>query len=193
MEKFLDQFTLQVANIVPKMGLGLLAFVGFFILASAMERVLKHFRNRSSPDRRTVFNLISQTLRFVILTCGVITALGTIGVNVSALVAGLGLTGFALGFALRDALSNTLAGVLILFYHPFKLGDRISTSGLEGTVVDIDLRYTTLKPDGRVILIPNQNLFVNPIIINDEAESKPENEQMALFEAGDRRVFRGHF
>ena len=52
---------------------------------------------------------------------------GTVGVDVSALVAGLGLAGFAIGFALRDAVSNTLAGVLVLMYQPFRVGDDIKT------------------------------------------------------------------
>jgi small-conductance mechanosensitive channel len=94
---------------------------------------------------------------------GIITALGTARVNVSALVASLGLTGFALGFALKDALSNTLAGVLILIYKPFRRGDHIITSGFEGTVEQIDLRYTTLGSSGDKILIPNSTMFTNPV------------------------------
>ena len=81
----------------------------------------------------------------------------------SALVAGLGLTGFALGFALKDTISNLISGVLILLYKPFKIGDRIKISGYEGIVVSIDLRYTELDAEGNKILIPNSKLFTNPI------------------------------
>jgi len=91
--------------------------------------------------------------------------LGTVGVDVSALVASLGLTGFALGFALRDALSNVLAGSLILVYQPFKTGDIIKSLGYEGKVVQIDLRYTTISTEDKKVLIPNSNLFKNPVII----------------------------
>jgi small-conductance mechanosensitive channel len=98
---------------------------------------------------------------------GVITALGTAGVNVSALVAGLGLTGFALGFALRDALSNLLAGILILIYRPFKRHDRISVAGFEGIVIETDLRYTTLQGEDKRILIPNATLFTHSIVLLD--------------------------
>ena len=97
--------------------------------------------------------------------------MGTAGIDVSALVAGLGLTGFALGFAFRDVLSNVLAGVLILMYRPFRRGDRIAVSGLEGTVTGIDLRYTILENDGKTILIPNSNLFTNPIVVTPVAPS----------------------
>jgi small-conductance mechanosensitive channel len=84
------------------------------------------------------------------------------GTNVSALVASLGLTGFALGFALR-ALSNLLAGILILVYCTLKIDDKIAVAGFEGTVMKIDLGYTTLQAEDARVLIPNSTLFTNPI------------------------------
>ena len=87
------------------------------------------------------------------------------GINVSALVASLGLTGFTLGFALRDAISNLLAGVLILLYRPFRIGECIKVAGLEGRVVALDLRYTTIQEDGRRHLIPNQTPYTNPVTV----------------------------
>ena len=62
----------------------------------------------------------------------IITVLGTWGFDVSALLTGLGLTGFALGFALQDVLSSCIAGMLILFYRPFQLHSKISTMEVEG-------------------------------------------------------------
>jgi small-conductance mechanosensitive channel len=85
--------------------------------------------------------------------------------DVSALVAGLGLTGFALGFACRDILSNLLAGTLILIYRPFQRNDRIAVLGFEGIVIEIGLRYTALQAEDKKILIPNSNLFTNPVTV----------------------------
>jgi len=82
---------------------------------------------------------------------------------VSAIVTGLGLTGFALGFAFRDSLSNILAGVLIVMYQPFHRNDHIAVAGFEGTVDGIDLRYTTLTAEDKKLLIPNSLLLNNPI------------------------------
>ncbi|MFA7098279.1 MAG: mechanosensitive ion channel domain-containing protein, partial [Gammaproteobacteria bacterium] len=101
-----------------------------------------------------------------LIAVGAITALGTLGVNVAAMVAGLGLTGFALGFALKDMLSNLLAGVLILAYRPFRRGDRIAVAGFEGTVIGIDLRYTILQGEQRQFLIPNSVLLTNSISLH---------------------------
>ncbi|MCH8157277.1 MAG: mechanosensitive ion channel [Nitrospinae bacterium] len=77
----------------------------------------------------------------------------------SALVAGLGVTGFALGFAMKDTISNLLAGVLLLVYRPFAIDDHINISGQDGKVVAIDLRYTTLADGDKKILIPNSMVF----------------------------------
>ena len=101
------------------------------------------------------------------ITIGIVSALGIIGIDVTALMAGLGLTGFILGFALKDALSNLLAGMLLLIYHPFKLGDKLMVAGFEGHVVAIDLRYTTLDNDGDKILVPNSMLFTNALRVSE--------------------------
>ena len=70
--------------------------------------------------------LLARAAKIALITLGAVTALGNLGVDVSAIVVGLGLTGFALGFALRDTISNLLAGVLILLYSPFEIGNRIN-------------------------------------------------------------------
>ena len=100
------------------------------------------------------------------------TAIGTIGIDVKALVASLGLTGFALGFALKDIISNSLAGALILFYKPFHRGDHIDVAGSEGIVGSVDMRYTTLVvSDGQRILVPNSSLFTNTIRVTDKGQA----------------------
>ena len=109
--------------------------------------------------------LLARAAKIALITLGVVTALGNLGVDVSAIVAGLGLTGFALGFALRDTISNLLAGILILLYSPFEIGNRINISSFDGVVVSIDLRYTELETQGRRILIPNSKLFTDPITV----------------------------
>jgi small conductance mechanosensitive channel len=81
------------------------------------------------------------------LLLALISALGTLEINVSALVVSLGLAGFALGFSFKDFLSNLLSGVLILFYQPFTVGSTISGSQLDREVVDINLRYTVLEKE----------------------------------------------
>ena len=115
--------------------------------------------------------LVEQTIAISILLIGLVTGLGTIGINVGALIASLGLVGFAIGFALKDAISNFLAGVLILIYRPFKRDDFITITAHKGIVIDIDLRYTMLDTENETILVPNAFLFSNVVKV---AKDSPE-------------------
>ncbi len=139
-------------------------FLVFLILAKVIKRIIIKGTERLQLDRHLIL-LLARTSSITLIILGFITALGTLGINVSALVAGLGLTGFALGFALKDTISNLLSGVLILLYKPFVIGNRIKISGYEGIVVSIDLRYTELNTEGNKILIPNSKLFTDPITV----------------------------
>lgn len=147
-------------------GSSIVVFAVFWLAASIVGRILGRFTDRADSARRDVIRLGVQTIRGVILVVGLITALGTAGVNVSALVASLGLTGFALGFAFKDALSNILAGAMILFYRPFQRGERIAVTNFEGVVTGVDFRYTTLQGDGKKYLIPNATMLSNVITVS---------------------------
>ena len=133
-------------------------------LAKIAKRIITSAAERLKFDGNLTL-LLSRTSSITLIIFGFVTALGTLGINVSALVAGLGLTGFALGFALKDTISNLLSGVLILLYRPFEKGNRIKVAGYEGTVVSIDLRYTELDSEGNKVLIPNSKLFTDPITV----------------------------
>jgi len=143
----------------------MLILLGFWLAAVAVYRIISRLAARAGAGREDVLVLIAQTAKTGLLLFGAITALGTFGVNVSALVAGLGLTGFALGFAFRDALSNVLGGAMILFYGPFHRGDHIAVAGSEGKVLEINLRYTVVENETARVLIPNANLLTNSITV----------------------------
>ncbi len=139
-------------------------FIVFFILIKIIKRIITSAAERLKFDR-DLTALLVRASNVTLTIIGFVTAFGTLGINVSALVAGLGLTGFAIGFALKDAISNLLSGVLILLYRPFKIGNRIKISGYEGIVVSIDLRYTQIDSEGSKVLIPNSKLFTDPVTV----------------------------
>jgi small conductance mechanosensitive channel len=161
--KELQNLLVQTVRFLPQAVAGVVVFSFFWIAGIFVKKIVCRIGNLITVNKKEAFNLVGRLIKGILITFGVVMALGKMGINVTALVAGLGLTGFALGFALRDILSNVLAGALILIYHPFKLNDRINVTGLEGTVIDIDLRYTSLQADGKRILIPNSTLFTNAI------------------------------
>ena len=165
MEEFLTHLTSQVAKTMPGIAAGIVVFAGFWICSVLLKSFMVHAIDHAPRDKKDVLNILAKAGRIALIVVGGIAGFGTFGIDVSALVAGLGLTGFALGFALRDALSNLLSGILILIYQPFTRNDTIEVSGFKGKVVEIDLRYTSLESDGGRILIPNSTLFKNPITV----------------------------
>ena len=160
----------QVWEWWPQMAGGVVIFAAFWIGGIVLQKIVVRLGKTKSVDRHLA-RFFGKSVRVTMVIVGAITALGTMGIDVAALVAGLGLTGFALGFALKDVVSNVLAGILIIIYKPFNNGDRIKVSSFEGTVTQIDLRYTQLDSDGAKILVPNSMLFTNAITVYASSES----------------------
>ncbi len=163
------QASTQVLLFLPQLAISVLLLAVFWFSGVFVARLIRRLgaTRKLSADAMAVFALAAKLTLHV---TGVITALGTMGVNVTALVAGMGITGFALGFALKDIISNIFAGLIILMYKPFRHADRIvvqtsTTPWLEGIVSQVDLRYTTLELADRRILIPNANLLTNAIVV----------------------------
>jgi small conductance mechanosensitive channel len=143
--------------------------VGFFIAAKIVSRVIAYTIPRVKADPGIVL-LLSRVCYYSILTFGLITALSTAGLEVQALITGLGLTGFALGFALKDILANLLSGIMLLMYRPFNIGDQIIMATYEGTIENIRMRDTLLRSyDGRLVIIPNTKLITEVVINNISA------------------------
>ena len=146
-----------VSNYTPNMVLGIVIFISFWFFSKITQYGIKKILTRANPETN-VSNVISSIIKNLIVIVGFITALGTIGINVSAIVAGLGLTGFAFGFAFKDLLSSFISGIMIFIYQPFRLGDIIAVDGKEGKVTDINLRYVTLQGEKSKMLVPNSLL-----------------------------------
>jgi small conductance mechanosensitive channel len=165
-QNLLEQITLRI----PQLGFALALFVVFWILSHLIARAIRKGASHVQQDAKVAL-LLARAAKIALITLGTVMALGNLGVDVSAIVTGLSLTGFALGFALRDTISNLLAGVLILLYSPFEIGNRIKISSFDGVVVSIDLRYTELDGQGGRILIPNSKLFTDPVTVLHETNT----------------------
>jgi small-conductance mechanosensitive channel len=157
------------------LGVACLIMLAFYVVA----RILQSASMRVGASRhinQDLAEFMGRVVKVGVLIMGLVTALANLGVDVSALVTGLGLTGFALGFALKDVISNVLAGVLILIYKPFVKSDYIKVKGHEGLVVSTDLRYTILRDEaGAKLYIPNAMLFVDALRVSSEAPESSES------------------
>jgi len=130
-------------------------FLLFLIAGQISKRIINHIGRSGNPSTLKIYKLIGSTVNIVLIIMGVVTSLGTMGIDVSAIVASLGLTGFAIGFAFKDALSNYLAGIMVILYKPYDIGDQVNINGCEGKITEIDLRYTTVDNDSEIHMVPN--------------------------------------
>mgnify|MGYP002621121357 CR=1 FL=1 len=170
MQEIAEQMKIVLVDYTPKLLWALGLFLLFWFAGHIMKRILIRLARNRLPEQKQAVVFIAKALRTTLVVIGLITAFGTLGVNVSAMVAGLGLTGFALGFALKDVLSNSLAGVKILFYQPFRLNQTIRILNFQGTVTHVDLRYTELATEEGKILIPNAKIFTESLILVAQPE-----------------------
>ncbi|HAS8196767.1 mechanosensitive ion channel family protein [Vibrio vulnificus] len=143
-------------------------FLLFFIVSLVFDKLLKKVESKFDSSASELFRLFSNSQKAVLIFIGTFLALSKLGFEIGTLVASLGLTGFALGFALKAAISNLVAGIMLALYKPIKLGDTVEITGSKGVVVDLNLRYITIQADGMTHLIPNSLLLNNKLSIVEE-------------------------
>jgi small-conductance mechanosensitive channel len=162
----LSRLAEAVGNVVPRVLAALIVLLVAWLLASAVRRVLRALFRRVIADR-TVENLIRQVVYTAVWVLGFVVAVDALGFRPQTVVAGLGLTGLALGFALKDIISNFVSGLLLLALRPFKIGDEITVGDTEGRVERIELRATQIRTyDGRLVLVPNAEIFTSRVTNN---------------------------
>ncbi len=151
-----------LANLPAFLGGLLVVVVSIYAGRLAARLVAKGMQKRGQDPEITL--LLGHLARWIVITLGVIIALQLAGQDVGALVAGLGVLGFTIGFALQDISANFVSGVLLLVQQPFDIGDAIEVAGFAGTVTNLDLRTTQMITfDGRQVLIPNSSVLNSPI------------------------------
>lgn len=149
------------------------ALIGVIVVMLATWLVAKGVRysafrwaQRTEGDHGTEV-LIGRLGYGAVWVAGAVIALGVWGIDFATMLGALGLTSVAIGFSLKDVLSNYISGVILLAARPFHIGDQVVIEGFEGTITQVQLRSTTLKTyDGRMIYIPNQEVFQASITNN---------------------------
>lgn len=145
------------------LGALVILFLGYVVAgwgARAIRRL--GFRYESLDD--TLFSFFANIYRYVVLGLTVLVVLNSFGIQTTSFVAVIGAASLAIGLALQGTLSNVAAGVMIVFFRPFKLGDFIETNGVSGTVKDITLNYTELADLSNVqVIVPNGIVWGNTI------------------------------
>lgn len=155
----------------------LLALLATWLIARSLRRLtFVGTRHWQGDDNSKI--LVSRVVYGGVWVVGSIVALGVLGLDFTTLLGTLGLTSVVIGFSLRDVLSNYFSGIILLASRPFRLGDQIVIKEFEGTVSQIELRATTLVTyDGRVVYIPNQEVFT-AVITNNTVSGKRRTSVM---------------
>jgi len=141
--------------------------VGILIwLSGLLRRILVRSMIRRYKQDPGIAHSTGSILRYIILVIGFIVILQTAGLNLSALGLLAGALGVGIGFGLQGIANNFISGIIILFERPVKVGDRIQVGEIEGDVVIIAARATTvITNDNIAIIIPNSE-FINNQVIN---------------------------
>jgi small-conductance mechanosensitive channel len=145
-------------------GLKILAFFGilivFKILAAIVGGIVRRAVGRMKSASQLLRDFFVNAIRKLTFFIGLIVALDVIGINAGPFVAALGAVGFIVGFALQGTLSNFAAGIMILIYRPFDIGDFVEVAGVLGKVQAMTLVSTTIKtPDNQVVIVPNNSIW----------------------------------
>jgi len=165
-EGLLYQSTLEVAGkVLASLFMAALYFVILFLLYRLVDRMLERLLGHSNRIDAGVQGLLQKSFRVVALTFIIAMVLSSLGVNVTALVAGLSIAGIAVGFAARDSLENFIAGVTILLDKPFKVGDYIVVQEHYGQVDEITLRSTRIRSlRNEVMVLPNTQMITTQVV-----------------------------
>ena len=158
-----EQVVYQIYSKLPDFLFAVIIFAIFWIISVILKNMTQKILSIKN-NHKNISEVLSKIVKNIVLIIGFISSLGTLGMDVSAIVAGLGLTGFAFGFAFKDMLSNFISGILLFIYEPFQLGDTIEVEGKRGKVVDINLRYVTIESENQQILAPN-SISVSKVIV----------------------------
>ena len=165
----------QLSELMSSFGISL--FIALFILLIGRQvvkiliKVISSALERSNTEdtvRIFVTNLLNTLLMIVVF----IAAINQLGIQTTSIIAVLGAAGLAIGLALQGSLSNFAAGILIVIYRPYKVGDYIQADNHLGTVDDIQIFSTVLKtPDNKLVIVPNGSIM-NGSIVNFSNQDK---------------------
>ena len=155
----------KIVILIPKIGLGIIVIVLLILILSfSRKKIVKYLRVHAQD--KLLANFSNSILKFLNGTIVFMTFLYIIGQGkiATSILGAAGISAFVIGFALKDIGENFLAGVIMAFDRPFRLGDVIKSGDIEGTITEMSLRDTHIKTfDGKDVYVPNGQIIKNPL------------------------------
>ncbi len=158
----------RVFDVIAMFGIRIVAAAVIFLIGWWAARIVRGSVERVLRKRDAdplLVSFVGNLSYLLLLTFVILAALGKLGVQTTSFVAVVGAAGLAIGFALQGALGNFAAGVLMLVFRPFKVGDFIEAAGTAGSVEEIQIFTTRLRtPDNKLVIIPNSKVTGDNIV-----------------------------
>jgi small conductance mechanosensitive channel len=151
---------------LPSLIVAVIVFFLFYALSLVVSRVILRTTHKYRPNLGVVFARLAGAATILL---GFLVAFSVVAPSFQAadLIKILGISGVAIGFAFQNILQNFVAGLLLLWAEPFRVGDEIKLDNYEGTVEEIQARATIIQTyDGRRVVIPNADLFTRSVVVN---------------------------
>ncbi len=165
---FVQQFLLFLPKLIAALVIFFVSLYASVLAAKTVKRAMK--AKKVDPELSL---LLARITRISVLVVGTVIALQRVDFNLTGFLAGLGIIGFTIGFAIQDVTKNLVAGMLLLWQQPFDIGDSIEVSGYAGTVTNISMRATEIRTaDGIDVIIPNGDVYVSPIKIFSDIQRR---------------------
>lgn len=166
-QKYVEKYSDMIITWVSSYALKIVAAVAIFIIgrwiAGRISDLLSRVLQKSNVDV-TLVGFLSNILYYTLLVVVLIAAAGQLGINTTSFLTIVGTVGLAIGLALKDSLSNFAAGVMLILFRPFRVGDLIEVGGASGKVESITIFTTILNtPDNQKLIIPNGSITTGVI------------------------------
>lgn len=167
LDTWLDGFV----RLLPNMVIAIIVAIGFYFLAHFIKNLI--ISRSSKKDRNNLGRVLGGFVKWIVLVIGFMLAATIVVPTLKPgdLIAGLGVSSVAIGFAFKDILQNWMAGLLILLRQPFEIGDQIVVNGYEGTVERIETRATIIKTyNSERVVVPNSDIYTNSVRVKTAHE-----------------------
>ena len=167
-----EGFTSALTVSLPHLLSAFFVLFVFWIIYRVTQRPLMRLLAWRGVQTANAELLVNTVYRVILFIIAVVIAAGQLGINLTAVVAGLGIAGIALGFAAQDTLANIISGVLIYIDKPFKIGQWITVGNMYGRVQKITMRTTRIRTlDNTFVVIPNQKI-ANEVLVNHSSHGE---------------------
>jgi len=160
----LEQITTQITTYLPKVGVAIVLILVFWAILAVVRKATNTALKRAGVPE-AVRGLCKRFLKYAIVIVAVLTIANNLGINVTSMIAGLGIAGLAVSLAAQDTMTNIISGITLAVDRPFKQGDWIKIGDIHASVTDIRLRSTVLTTfDNETIVMPNKDLASQQIV-----------------------------